>query len=174
MSEHSAFHEIDPRNLEEKVITLIGYEWMLITAGDRDKYNPMTASWGGLGFLWNRPVAFVFVRPQRYTFELIEVPPTFTLTFYEAAHRNVLTYCGTYSGRDVDKVTQTGLTPITGKSGAVYFEEAHLVLECRKLYAQDLAEASFIESKLVDQHYADRDFHRLYVGEIVRVLAREV
>ncbi len=174
MSERGEFHEIDPLELEEKVISLIGKEWMLITAGNEDKYNPMTASWGGLGFLWNRPVAFVVVRPQRYTYELIEVSPTFTLTFYGAAHRDALTYCGSYSGRDVDKVAETGLTPVTGATGAVYFEEARLVLECRKLYAQDLKETSFIDTGLVDQHYAARDFHRLYVGEIVRVLKREI
>jgi flavin reductase (DIM6/NTAB) family NADH-FMN oxidoreductase RutF len=172
MSERGTFHEVDPRRFEEKIINSIGHEWMLITAGNQNRYNPMTASWGGLGFLWNRPVAFAFVRPQRYTFELIEVTPTFTLTFYGAAHKDVLTYCGSHSGRDVDKAAETGLTPVTGETGAVYFEEARLVLECRKLYAQDLKEENFIETGLVDQHYAARDFHRMYVGEIVHMLAR--
>jgi flavin reductase (DIM6/NTAB) family NADH-FMN oxidoreductase RutF len=172
MPEHGPFQELDPLDLKEKTINLIGREWMLITAGDKNRFNPMTASWGGLGFLWARPVAFVFVRPQRYTFELIEASPAFTLTFFDAGHHNVLSYCGSYSGRDVDKVAETGLTPVVGSTGAVYFEEARLVLECHKLYAQDLQEANFVEHQLVEQHYAARDFHRLYVGEIARVLRR--
>lgn len=169
----SKFLEINPRMLEGKFITQIGHEWMLITAGDRHAFNPMTASWGGLGFLWNRPVAFVFVRPQRHTFGLIERAPTFTLTFYTADYKGVLSYCGSHSGRDVDKVKQTGLTPVVGGTGAVYFQEAYLVLECRKLYAQDLEENCFITPALVTQHYATRDFHRMYVAEIENALVKE-
>ncbi len=171
--EFHTFREINPTELQENAISLIGKEWMLITAGDLETFNPMTASWGALGFLWNRPVAFCFVRPQRYTFEIIEDAPHFTLTFFDASHRDILNYCGSHSGRDVDKAAATGLTPVAGRTGAVYFDEARLVLECRKLYAQDITEESFVDAAVVGQHYEARDFHRIYVGEIVRALVRD-
>ena len=146
---------------------------MLITAGTMAKFNMMTASWGGMGNLWNGPVAFCFVRPQRFTFPLMEANAHFTLTFYDVdVYRDVLNFCGTKSGRDVDKVAATGLTPVEGSTGAVYFAEARLALECRKVYAQDLKGEHFAVPGMVDKFYAARDFHRLYVGEIVRCLVR--
>ena len=167
------FREVKPDQITDNVIKLIGKDWMLITAGTLAKFNMMTASWGGMGNLWNGPVAFAFVRPQRYTFPLMEENAHFTLTFYDDGYRDVLNFCGTQSGRDVDKVAATGLTPVQGITGAVYFAEARLVLECRKVYAQDLKGENFVVPGMVDKFYAARDFHRLYVGEIVRCLVRE-
>ena len=95
------------------------------------------------------------------------------LTFFDAAHRDVLDFCGSYSGRDVDKVAATGLTPVVGSTGAIYFDEARLVIECRKLYTQDLQENGFVDPQIVDRNYPTRDFHRMYVGEVVRMLVRE-
>ncbi len=174
MTQLSRFRTIDPEQLTDNPFRLIGKEWMLITAGTPEKFNMMTASWGGMGILWGRPVAFCVVRPQRYTFPLIERSSVYSLTFFDAAHRDALDFCGSHSGRDVDKVTATGLTPIVGDSGAVYFDEARLVIECRKLYAQDLQEAGFVDPQIVDRNYPTRDFHRMYVGEVVRMLVREV
>lgn len=85
---------------------------MLVTAGNAEKFNMMTASWGGLGFLWNRPVAFVFIRPQRYTFDFVERNEGFTLSFFGEEYRKVLQLCGTKSGREIDKVAETKLTPL--------------------------------------------------------------
>ena len=166
------FQTIEPAEMDDNVFTSIGEQWMLITAGGHPDFNTMTASWGGWGHLWNRDVAFIFVRPQRYTFGYTEDNETFTLSFFEAEYRDALQYCGTHSGRNVDKVEQTGLTPAVGKTGAVYFEEARLVLECRKLYAQDLNASSFIDTDIREDVYAADDFHRMYVGEIVRVWER--
>ena len=166
------FQQIEPAEMGDNVFTMIGEQWMLITAGGPQNFNTMTASWGGLGHLWNRDVAFIFVRPQRYTFEYVEDNETFTLSFFEAEYRDVLQYCGTHSGRHVDKIEQTGLTPTVGETGAVYFEEARLVIECRKLYAQDLNASSFIDTDIRADVYAADDFHRVYVGEIVQVIQR--
>jgi len=166
------FQEIATETLSENVFRLIGKEWMLITAGDQQAFNPMTASWGGMGFLWGRPVAFAFVRPQRHTFGLMERGAGFTLSFFGPEHREALTYCGTHSGRDVDKIAATGLTPLFASTGEVYFAQARLVLVCHKLYAQDLTEASFVQRAIVDEAYAAHDFHRMYVGGVVQVLAR--
>ena len=166
------FHEIAPEALTDNVFKAIGRDWMLITAGTEDGFNTMTASWGGLGILWGKPVAFVFVRPQRHTFGFMEAGSNYSLSFFDETYRKVLNYCGSHSGRDVDKVAETGLTPLPGSAGAVLFEEARLAMECRKLYAQDLTEANFVDTAIVDQAYAARDFHRMYVGEVVRIWER--
>ena len=167
------FTEIKPERIIDNAIKIIGKDWMLITAGTMAKFNMMTASWGGIGNLWRGPVAFAFVRPQRYTFPLMEANAHFTLTFYDAAvYRDMLNFCGTKSGRDVDKVAATGLTPVEGTTGAVYFAEARLVLECRKVYVQDLKGENFVVPEFDGQFYAAKDYHRLYVGEIVRCLTK--
>lgn len=155
--------------LTDNVFQLIDRDWMLITAGPPGHFNTMTASWGGLGELWNRPVCFCFVRPQRYTFQFMEQYSTFTLTFFDERYRAALNFCGSRSGRDVDKAAATGLTPVPGETGAVYFAEARLILECRKLYAQDLDPAGFLDLTLREQVYPHRDYHRMYVGEILHV-----
>lgn len=169
----STFQEIQPENITDNAIKLIGKDWMLITAGTMSQFNMMTASWGGIGNLWRGPVAFAFVRPQRYTFPLMEANAHFTLSFYDVGvWRDMLNFCGTNSGRDVDKVASTGLTPVEGETGAVYFAEARLVLECRKVYAQDLKGENFIDPEFDSRFYAAKDYHKLYVGEIVRCLVR--
>ncbi len=166
------FKTIEPQEIPGNVIKLIGREWMLVTAGDVEDFNTMTASWGGMGELWNLPVSFVFVRPQRYTYQFMERAGTFSLTFFEERYRPALNYCGTYSGRDVDKMAETGLTPAAAPSGTVYFAEARLVLLCEKLYARDLTGESFVDAALRDKIYPTRDFHRMYVGRIKHVLIR--
>jgi flavin reductase (DIM6/NTAB) family NADH-FMN oxidoreductase RutF len=172
MSQTPDFHVVQPEGLDDNVFQAIGKGWMLITAGARDDFNMMTASWGGMGILWGRPVCFAFVRPQRYTFGYMERVSHFTLTFFDETHRDILNYCGTHSGRDVDKVAETGLTPVSGKDGTVYFNEARLAIVCRKLYAHDIEEANFVDTSIVEHAYAARDFHRIYVGEIAQILAR--
>jgi len=160
-----------PEELSVNVFDLIGNEWMLITAGEPGKFNTMTASWGGLGHLWDRNVSFCFVRPQRYTFEFMERSTRYSLCFFGHGHRAALNYCGTHSGRDVDKVKAAKLTPLFTAKGTPYFAEARLVLECRKLYAQFLDESSFVDTSIPGAVYPGKDFHRLYVGEIEQCLS---
>ena len=168
----AALHEITADQITGNVIKMIGREWMLITAGKNNQFNMMTASWGGLGFLWGMPVSFCFVRPQRYTYEFMEKHTNYTLSFYGNEYRDALNICGTQSGRDIDKVMETGLTPITTDSGAVYFSEAKLVIESRKLYTHDFAEQCFLDTTIIGNAYAAGDYHRMYVGEITRCLSR--
>lgn len=165
--------KIEPKDINENVIRLIGDEWMLVTAGDREKFNMMTASWGSMGFLWNKPVVMVFVRPQRYTFEFTEKRDTFTLSFFDERYRRALNVCGSVSGRDTDKVKESGLTPYFTEAGNPAFEEASLVLECRKLYADFLKEEAFTERKIVDVQYGQKDFHKMYVAEIINAWVRK-
>lgn len=153
----------------ENVFRLIGKDWMLITAKGKDEngketVNTMTASWGGMGVLWNKPVAFCFIRPQRYTYTLTEQSERFSLSFLGEAYRPALRLCGTKSGRDTDKFAAAGLTP--AMEGEVpYVAEARLVLLCRKLYADDLKACAFVDRTLLS-NYAINDFHRVYVVEI--------
>ncbi len=165
------FKELKPATLADNPFKLIGADWMLITAGTPASFNTMTASWGGLGVLWEKDVAFAFVRPTRHTFGFLEQSPVFTLSFFAEQYRPALTFCGAHSGRDVNKVAATGLTPAFGEAGAVYFAEARLVLVCRKLHAQNLDPAAFLDPAL-NGFYPERDYHRLFIGEILRCLAR--
>ena len=164
------FAEIDPLNLKENAFGLIGEEWMLITAGAPDHFNTMTASWGTLGILWHLPVAICFIRPQRHTFKFAESSDHFTLCFLETGNREILQFCGTKSGRDRDKIKETGLHPLTTRNGNVYFEQSRLVIECKKLYADRIKEDSFIVQGLTGKNYPKKDFHKFYIGEIISCL----
>ena len=166
------FNELPVTEIRSNPFQLIGRDWMLITAGTLDAFNTMTASWGNLGHLWERDVAICYVRPQRHTFAFMERASVYTLSFFDATWRGALEYCGSHSGREVDKPAQTGLAPFATPAGGVAFEQARLILECRKLYAGDITEADFAEHAVVDQVYAARDFHRFYVGQILRALSR--
>lgn len=166
MENNSAFKIIQPAELERNAIRLIGEEWMLITAGSVDKYNTMTASWGGLGMLWNKPVVFIFIRPQRFTYHFIQDNNLFTCSFFEPVFRPALQFCGAHSGRDVDKASVTGLTPCLTPSGSVTFRQASIYLECRKLYYDDLRPENFLDN-FIGRNYPDRDYHRMFIGEII-------
>ena len=165
------FTEIAPDKLSESAFKLIGSDWTLITAGGIDSFNTMTASWGGLGVIWGKNVCYLVIRPGRYTYEFMEKSETFTLTFFEEKHRPALTYCGTYSGRDVDKVKETGLTPVESDCGSVYFDEARVVMECKKIYFQDIDPANFVDPDIAE-NYPEKDYHRMYIGEITKCMVR--
>ena len=165
----NTFTSITPAAIVGNPFEQIGKQWMLITAGDAAQANTMTASWGGLGILWNKPVSFACVRPTRYTYEFMEREDYYSLSFYDEAYRPALQLCGRVSGRDTDKIAEAGLTVRTDEA-APYFDEAQLVLICRKLHIQDIDPAGFIDPAIAE-HY-DNDYHRMYVGEIVRVLTR--
>lgn len=151
---------------------LIGKEWMLITAGTKDSLNTMTASWGGLGWLWNKPVAFIFVRPERYTHNFIEQNEHLTLSFYPESCRSALQICGTKSGRDCNKISLAGLTPVELENGVMTFEQANLTLQCRKLFKADMQECNFIDKSVLKWYGAGKGgLHTVYVVEIEHLFA---
>ena len=166
----SKFIEITPEQWQDNVFDRIDRGWMLVTAGDKDALNTMTASWGGVGILWNKPVVFAFVRPSRYTYEFMERTDAFSLTFPGEEHRAALQLCGSKSGRNMDKIAAAGLTPIFDQA-APYFEQGEIALICRKLYTQDLDPSRFLDPA-IERQYANGDYHRVYVGEITKVLKR--
>ena len=164
------FQQIKPKEITDNSFQLFYKDWTLITAGTLEKYNMMTASWGGVGNLWNKRVVFIFIRPSRYTYEFTEASDVFSLNFFDEQYRSMLNLCGSESGRDIDKMTQPGLTP-REEHGTVYFEEARLVLVCKKIYYQDLLPGHFLDGDIAP-HYPNQDYHRMYIGEILSVFKK--
>jgi len=167
----SQFKEISPDKINDNVFSLIGKDWMLISASNGEKTNAMTASWGGAGVLWNKNVVYVFIRPQRYTKEFVDASDMFTLSFFDETYRDTLTYFGRVSGRDEDKIAKAGLNVKT-EDGAPVFDEARLTLVCKKLYASPMVKEGFIDKSLIEKNYSAGDFHMVYVGEIVKTLEK--
>jgi flavin reductase (DIM6/NTAB) family NADH-FMN oxidoreductase RutF len=163
------FTVTDPEKITDNPFKLIGSDWMLITAGSRESFNTMTASWGGMGVIWNKKVCFCVVRPTRHTRLFTDSSSYFTLSFFEEQYREVLNYCGTHSGRDVNKIKETRLTPLFGDD-TIYFAEARLVFQCKKMYYQDIDPGNFLDPTIDKRNYPLKDYHRLYVGEIVSCL----
>ena len=159
--------EINIKELKESVVSLFDDRWALITAGTEENWNTMTASWGAMGELWNKDVCFCFIRPQRYTYEFTEREEYFTLSFFSEEYKKALTFCGRNSGRDVDKAKETGLTP-KATDGTITFEEAEIVLVCKKLAFQDIKPDGFIDLSIDSTCYPAKDYHRMYIGEIVK------
>ncbi len=162
------FSKISTEDINDNVFKLIGKDWMLLTAGRKDAYNMMTASWGTAGVLWRKPVIFTFVRPQRYTYEFMEKNAHFTVSFFEEKYREILNICGTTSGRDLKKMNIEGLTSLQTPSNSIAFREARLICECRKIYFDDINPA-FFQIFDIEKMYPARDYHRFYVGEILHV-----
>ncbi|HCP16830.1 MAG: flavin reductase family protein [bacterium] len=166
------FKKIEPKDLKNNIFKLWDDEWFLITAGNKDKFNCMTASWGGFGILWNLPVSFIFVRPTRYTFNFVEKAKHFTLTTFYKRDKKILSYCGKVSGKDHDKVSETGLKPLFLSDDIILYEQIKLGIVCEKLYLDDLKEKNFLDKVLL-KNYPKKDYHRLYVGKIKEIYIRK-
>ena len=165
---------ITPSSLLMRPVADFAQKWFLLTAGDfnEKRYNTMTVSWGTIGVLWTKPVVQVFARPQRHTREFLDAYPSFTLALFPDKYRPALQLLGTKSGRDGDKIAESGLTPTPSTCvAAPSFAEAELIIEARKLFAQKLDAASFVDPALISTNYPNRDFHTHYFGEIVAVRA---
>ena len=163
--------EINIRELKDNFVKMISNDWALLTAGTMDGFNTMTVSWGGIGELWNKDVCFVFVRPQRYTYEFIEKNDYFSLSFFGGEYKKELGICGSKSGRDIDKMAETGFLPVDFEN-AVGYEQAKVNVVLKKLAYQDMKPDDFIDESIMI-NYANNDFHRVYVGEIVKVVVEE-
>ncbi len=159
--------EINIRDIEKSPVELIADGWGLVTAGNSEKYNTMTVSWGAVGEIWGKDAAFVFIRPQRYTYEFIEKEDIFTISFYGEEFRDALRICGSKSGRDIDKAAVCGFTP-EFVDGGVTFREAKYTIVCHKMAAQFFDPAGFIDES-IEGNYAKKDYHKMYVGEILKV-----
>ena len=169
----TTFHEIHHKDIKENTFSMIGDDWMLITAMDpkTGKFNTMTASWGGFGVLFHKPVAYIFIRPQRYTKEFVDAADRVTLSFFGPEMRPALQICGKKSGRDGDKIKEAALKPFVDEK-IVGFSQASKILVCRKLYADTLAPENFLDRKIMEATYPNHDYHTLYILEIEKVLSK--
>jgi len=163
---------LEINELKDNFFESISKEWMLVTAGNKDKFNMMTASWGCIGWLWNKPVAVIFIRPERYTHEFIENNKNMTLVFLgnDDEMRRIYNFCGSKSGRDYDKQKETGLRPVETETGCVTFEQARLTLECRKLYKDNIKPNNFIDSSIEKWYGENNGYHDVYILEIINAL----
>ncbi len=148
--------------------TLIGREWLLLSAGNAENFNTMTASWGTMGVMWNKNIVMVAIRPQRYTYEFFEREDYFTVSVLKPGHENAYRICGTKSGRDCNKVSLSGLTPYF-EENAVTFAETRMAVVCKKICIQDLSPQGFLDPE-IEKHYPTQDYHRFYFGEVVDIL----
>lgn len=163
--------EINIRELKDNFVKMISNDWALLTAGKSDDFNTMTVSWGGIGELWNKDVCFVFVRPQRYTYEFMEKNDYFSLSFFGGEYKKELGVCGSKSGRDIDKMAETGFIPVD-LGEATGFEQAKVNVVLKKLAYQDIKPDGFVDESIMN-NYANNDFHIVYVGEIVKVVLND-
>lgn len=145
-------------------------KWFLLTAGNREHYNTMAVAWGSMGGMWNRPFVQVVVRPSRFTFEFMNGYDTFTLCTFPEQYREAVNFLGTRSGRDSDKIKESGLTVIPStKVEAPAFKEADLILECKKIYWQNMDPGHFLDDQ-IQGNYPEQDYHRIFFGRILRIL----
>ena len=147
----------------------ISKEWFLLTAGNKDSYNTMTASWGQMGVLWGKKVATAYVRPERYTYKFMNESDYYTLCFFDEDKRDILKYCGAKSGRNVNKAKECSLTP-NFSAAAPFFEEARLVIFCKKEYAQAMNEESFVDKD--NLRWYKGDYHNMIFGKIEKILTK--
>lgn len=169
--------KIEVSQLTENFFEAIGKEWMIVTSGNMEHYNMMTASWGGIGWLWNKPVAFVFIRPERYTFEFTEKTDRMTLSFLgkNEEARAIYNLCGSQSGKDMDKMKESGLTPLKiNEKGDISYTQARLTFACKKLYADDLNSQKFVEPALNERWYGKAGgYHKMYIVEIEEIFVQQ-
>ncbi|MBQ1620203.1 MAG: flavin reductase [Oscillospiraceae bacterium] len=159
-------------NTIKESFALYNKRWALVTAGRKDSFNTMTISWGGLGTLWNRDVATVYIRPERYTYRFLNENERFTISFFPEQYREDLMLLGTLSGRDGDKLAKTKLTARELAPGVMGFEQAKVTLVCRKIFWQDMDKAN-IDPAIAKQVYANAQVHRIFIGEVEQVLTQE-
>jgi len=165
------FKKILPENIEGNSFQMIGKQWFLIVAGNNEKHNCMTAAWGGFGILWKVPVVYIFVRPTRYTNSFIEKNTKFSLCFFDDKYKDILNICGTKSGRDIDKMNNIGLTSCFTENNTPCYKESSLILECNKIYYDLLKPENFL-STIIEKNYPLKDYHYMYVGEIINVFEK--
>lgn len=161
-----SFKEFDLLSADINPFKEIGKGWFLLTAGTESDYNTMTASWGSMGVMWGKNIFTTVVRPSRHTYKFMESNDSFSISFFDESNREDLKFCGANSGRDCDKISHTNLTPIF-IDGIPTFEEAKMVLVCKKIYRSEITEENFIDNGLFDYYKTDA-FHVVFVGEILK------
>lgn len=146
-----------------------------LTVKDKDgNLNTMTIAWGSLGFMWNKPVFTVMVRYSRHTHKLIENAEDFTVNFPTNNQlKKELAFCGSKSGRNLDKFKELNLEIIDGKNvKSPILAECDINLECKIIHKQTL-DTSGMNEKVKNIYGDEKDYHVLYFGEIVSCLIKK-
>jgi len=162
---------IIPENFNVNIFNLLNKQWMLLTTGafKKDEYNCMTIAWGAFGIMWHKPIVMVVVRPSRYSFKLIEKYDTFAVCGFTENYRDALLKCGSKSGANVNKFDIANLTAEAANTiAAPIISEAELIMECKKIYFNDLVSANFLLPE-IENNYNGSDYHRLYFGEVLHI-----
>ena len=159
---------------KENPMDLLQHRWALLSAGNEEIANTMTVSWGGVGILWNKPVCFAFVRPQRHTKQFMDRFDKFSLSFFEENEKNkrALAFCGKASGRDTDKFSVCGFEKEMVED-CLTIAQAKTTLVCKKLFVQRMTEDSFLAEEIKNKNYPYGDYHYVYIGEIEQVITEE-
>lgn len=160
--------KVDFKQLELNPFTVLGEEAFLLTAGAPENWNTMAAAWGGFGFAWDAPVVYVFVRESRLTYDFMENQDRFSMSFFPPEMRSAIEYCGGNSGREVDKASGAGITPVV-LDGSVVFEEANLVLTCEKIVSAQVKEEDIGKPELFGKYYSSGDLHHMYCGKVTGI-----
>lgn len=166
-----SFQLIDVKELEDNPVSLFADNWFVVTGGTENDFNQMTISWGTLGNIWEEPCVTIYIRNTRHTYPYLQNNKHFTLCAFDEEYREKVLYIGSNSGRDVNKIEATGLTPKTTESGNVYYDEARLVIECEKVYFGDIIKANLTAPKGVEMYkdLSDDIFHTMFVGKILNI-----
>ncbi|MDR0370980.1 MAG: flavin reductase [Prevotellaceae bacterium] len=168
-SKEKTFQSIDIKELQENAVSLFADNWFVVTAGDESAFNQMTISWGNLGNVWGYPAAVIYIRTTRHTYPFIDNGKHFTLSAFDEAYRDKVLFIGQHSGRDVNKVEATGLTPKTTALGNIYYDEARLVIECEKIYFSDILPENLSDESAAKMYEGEPTVHRMFIGKIVNV-----
>lgn len=166
-----SYKKINITDLNLNPFKTIGKDWLLISAVKDGKVNTMTASWGGIGVIWNKNVATVYIRPQRYTREFVDDADYFTLTFFDG-YKKELGVLGSKSGRDGDKIKEVGFD-IEMICDQPLFKQGTMGMICKKLYRGEIEPKGFYDDSLDAQNYPNKDYHFIYIGEIENVYVNE-
>lgn len=162
-----SFEKIEIKDLQINPFLSIGKDWMLITAGDSDKVNTMTASWGGVGVLWNENVVTAYIRPQRYTKQFVDQQDCFSLSFFDG-YKKELGVLGSISGKDTDKIKDVDFH-VTYLDGVPTFKEAKLVFIVEKIYEDTIKSDCFLDNEIDQKSYPEKDYHTMYIAKIKNV-----
>lgn len=144
----------------------------LVSAGRDGRPNAMTIGWGLVGTMWRQPFFVVAVRLSRYTHELLAEADEFTVCLPAKGMEEVLDFCGTKSGRDVDKFNELGLSAKKGTMvGAPYIDECPVHYECKTAFKTEVKPGQ-LDRELEKDVYPARNYHVLYFGQILGVYAK--
>lgn len=169
----NTFKDINVNELGFTPFDIKDKNWMLVTAAKADgTVNTMTASWGGFGVMWNKNVVFVVIRPQRYTKEFVDNADSFSLTLFDNSYKKDLGYLGKVSGRDENKIEKVGFNILKNKEGIPFFKEAETAIFVKKLYIQPMGGEFFLDQKITETWFPQKDYHVLYIAEITQVLKK--